>query len=458
MSKVVDANVSVSGAPSPATARSWRDRWHDVRFPVLTFLSVAAVLFVTVWASTKWLYPNPNYPIKEPLVFRGAGLLEGWVRYDGGWYRRIATIGYEYFPGRQSSVAFFPAYPMSMRMVGYATGDVLTAGIVLTFCSGLGMTVLFYRWCCARISTRAARLAVVLLLVFPYAWYLYGAVYADALFLLCILGAFTLLERDRVLLAGLVAAVATAARPTGVGVIIGLIAVLADRRGVITIPYLDRVRSEGWRGARAAAVEGRAEAPGADEGRRILGVRFSWRALRLKDAGILLSAAGLAGWCTYLWVAWGSPTIFAEIEGAPGWDQAQGPGTWFKVQWFELLGNYPEYVTNRDTLMDRFIYTTDVSFQGVLAVAILCALPLVVRRIGWSYAVYVLAVVAIPVLGTKDWQGTGRYLLAAWPVFAALADWLVDTDRRRLRVGLVVVSAAILVLLTSGYARGYYLA
>ena len=77
---------------------------------------------------------------------------------------------------------------------------------------------------------------------------------------------------------------------------------------------------------------------------------------------------------------------------------------------------------------------------------------------GWSYAVYVFGVVALPLLGTKDWQGTGRYMLAAWPVFAALAMWMVETDRRRLRAVVLVVSGVALVFLTSGYARGYYLA
>ena len=74
-----------------------------------------------------------------------------------------------------------------------------------------------------------------------------------------------------------------------------------------------------------------------------------------------------------------------------------------------------------------------------------------------SYAVYVLAVVGIPIIGTKDWQGTGRYLLAAFPVFAALAGWLLD-DRVLLRRVLVTGSGLLLVFLTSAFARGYYLA
>jgi hypothetical protein len=447
-SAAAEASPGTPSAPAAWRSLSWGERWESIRFPVLAFVGIAVVLYAVVFLSNELLPRNPNYPIHDPLVFRGAGLLEGWVRYDGGWYRTIATVGYSYHPGAQSSVAFFPAYPLSMRALGWVVGDPLTAGILLTFTCGLGFSILFYRWCLRILTPPAAKLALLMVLLFPYAWYLYGAVYADALFLVCTMAAFVLLEKDRPVLAGLVAAVATAARPVGAGVVLGLLAVLLDRRGVLTIPYLDRVRQVGWRAARTRGASGTQA--------RVL--RVTPRALRPKDAGILLSGLGFAGWCTYLWIAWGSPTIFADIEGVPGWDQPQGPATWFKTVWFTHLSNLPEAITGRFLNADPLIYTLDITFQGLLSIGALCLIPLVIRRIGWSYAVYVFGVVALPLLGTKDWQGTGRYMLAAWPVFAALALWMVETDRRRLRTVILVVSGVALVFLTSGYARGYYLA
>ena len=47
--------------------------------------------------------------------------------------------------------------------------------------------------------------------------------YADSLFLLCAIGAFVLLERRWYLAAGLVGALATAGRPVGVAVAVGLV-------------------------------------------------------------------------------------------------------------------------------------------------------------------------------------------------------------------------------------------
>src|SRR3982751_2862582 len=46
------------------------------------------------------------------------------ARFDAGWYGGIALDGY-HFQGRwdrQQNVAFFPAYPLAMRVVGYLVG------------------------------------------------------------------------------------------------------------------------------------------------------------------------------------------------------------------------------------------------------------------------------------------------------------------------------------------------
>ena len=76
--------------------------------------------------------------------------------------------------------------------------------------AGLGVALLFARWVWDRLPRRSAVFAVVVLLVYPYAFFLYGAVYADALFVLCSIGAFLLLERRWYVAAGLVGALATA--------------------------------------------------------------------------------------------------------------------------------------------------------------------------------------------------------------------------------------------------------
>ncbi len=355
--------------------------------------------------------PNPDIP--------GGPWLEGWVRWDAGWYLAIANDGYFYIPGSQSSVAFFPAYPLTLRVVDdIMFGDAFVAGMLVTWLCGLAVAVLFWRWCRRRLAPRAATTAVVLLVVFPYAWFFHLSIYADALFVAAVLGSFTLLDDDHPWLAGLVGVLATAARPVGLAVAFGLVVRALERRGALRMPEgaLARLR---------------------------LPIRVQLDRLRAADLGVLVSLGGLAAYCTYLALRFGNPLAFAAVQAAPGWDQEAGPRTWLKVSFLA------ELVNGQDAVALRLLV------QALFTLGALLLVPFVVRRLGWGYAAFSLAIVALPAISTKDFQGMGRYLLAAFPLFAVAGDLL--EGRPRVRVAMVSASAAGLVLLTSFSARGYYL-
>ena len=163
-------------------------------------------------------------------AFTGPGWLGGWAQWDSGWYFRIATDGYSYVPGQQSTVVFFPAYPLLMRVTGGVVGDTYLAGILVTLAAGVGAVTLFAVWLRDRLTSAAAWSALLLFVLYPYSFFLFGAVYADAVFVAAAVGAFVLLERDHPWLAGLAAAVATAARPMGLILVVGLVLRALERR------------------------------------------------------------------------------------------------------------------------------------------------------------------------------------------------------------------------------------
>lgn len=343
---------------------------------------MAALAFVVVWISTA-IYLG-GHPAR---AFPHAPFLEGWVRWDAGWYLDIAGHGYAYAgPHKQSSVAFFPGYPLTMRWIGGIVGDEALAGIVTTLVCGLGVAVLFWRWCAEQLSARAAPVALLVLLLYPFGFYLLGAVYADALFVVATLGAFLLLEHDHPVLAGVAGAVATATRPVGLAVLVGLVARTLERR------LLPRIHG-----------------------------RLAWHRLRAVDGGVLLSVAGLIAYVVYLGVRFGEPLAFEHVAGAKGWDQAPGPRTWFKVHLLYALVHPPWRFVD----YSRFV-------QAALTLGALLLVPWVYRRFGWGYAAYTVAIVVVPALSTKDFTGMGRYLLAAFPCFAVLGERLVANRSRAL--------------------------
>jgi hypothetical protein len=243
-------------------------------------------------------------------------------------------------------------------------------------------------------------------------------------------------------LATVLGALATATRPVGLAVVIGLFARELERQGVFSFPRFDRVRV-----AQLTRAGPAASPPAAAPADRDPWLRLDHTRLRVRSALPLLSITGLVSYVLYLSAKFGEPFAFATAERAPGWDLKPGPHTWFKIGFFDRLIHYPH--------MGK-AYTLGILFQALLAIGVLALVPRIGRKFGWGYAVYVATVLAIPLVGSKDFQGIGRYCLAAFPAFAVMGDGLAA--RRRLAIGVLAVSALALGVLCSGFARGAYVA
>ncbi len=329
-------------------------------------------------------------------------LARGLSHWDGSWYAGIASDGYWLKPGQQSPVAFFPAYPLAIRAVAAVGVNRWVAGALVTLLCGLGALLLFFRW--ARlVAPEAAPLAVWLLALYPFAFYLYGVLYSDALFLLFAVAAFFSLERGRPGLAAVLGAVATLARPAAPAIVIGLLVRSIELR---------RKRGE---------------------------------PLRVVDFVPALAGCGLLAYMIFLGLRFDDPLAFAHVQAAPGWDNAPGWHTWLKVAWFE-------------TLFPRVAPIVAVRLGGH-ALVTLAALALVVptwRRLGAGYGAYVLVAVGLPALSSHDFQGLGRYVIAAFPLFLTLA--LLLQPRPRLRRAWLMASGALLAALAAGFGAGGYIA
>ena len=151
---------------------------------------------------------------------------------------------------------------------------------------------------------------------------------------------------------------------------------------------------------------------------------------------------GLAAWCAYLWHRFGDPLLFSSVQEY--WGQPSTPRTWFKLDLLAALHGSPDR---------RYAY--GCLFQGLLALGTLLLVPAAAKRFGLRYGAYLLVLVAVPGVGSQDFQGVGRYLLAAFPAFAVVGAHLAERPGRA-RVALPA-SAALLLLGTAWFAHGLYL-
>jgi Mannosyltransferase (PIG-V) len=159
-----------------------------------------------------------------------SGVLESPAnRWDGGWFLSIAENGYD--RPSPSATAFFPLYPLSIRIVGELIGSFALAGIIVSLVAFWFALYLLHRLTALEAGHAAADRAALLLAFFPTAFY-FSAIYSESLFLALSLGCVYSARLERWGWAAVLAALATATRSAGLMLIVPLlIMVLYGPRG-----------------------------------------------------------------------------------------------------------------------------------------------------------------------------------------------------------------------------------
>jgi hypothetical protein len=240
--------------------RRTRNAWPFV----LAVFGLSRLLFLGAGALAALYLPQAD-PAGTPL--EPPGFLNYWAHWDGAWYSEIATEGYaERAP---ASTAFFPLYPMLVRLGSAIGGGPALWGVLLSLLSTLFALYFLFRIAEKLYGARVARAATLAFAFFPTAFFL-NAVYTEALFVALSAGAvWAAYVRRDLLLAGLLGSLAAATRNLGVLILIPLLFVwLRDRR------------------------------------------EFGVSGL----AALGLVPAGLLGYAAFLWRRFGDPMVFARQQ------------------------------------------------------------------------------------------------------------------------------------------------
>ena len=298
-------------------------------------------------------------PDAPPLRVADSDLVNLPLRWDAGWYMSVARIGYMWTPrdvGRQQNVAFFPAFPMAMRVMGRLFGGsgvaYLYGGLAISHVAFLWALVLLYQLARDDLGDApAAAAGVTLLASYPFSVF-HAAVYTESRFLLAVVGAVLAFKRERWVHACLWGALAGLTRPNGV--LLSLtVAVLAFG------PRPKRPRGE----ARRVPVGGL--------------------------AAIVAPIAGAAIYWLFLWQFTGNPFQWSEQHEA----------------WGRTFGLEP--------LLNMHVY--DVMNAVPVLLALAASIPIGIR-LGWAYAVFILSNL-LPPLMVGGFMSTGRLTATLFPLF-----------------------------------------
>lgn len=186
----------------------------DTQMPTLLKAAAVAVLSLVIFAAAVAI----ALTLQPDEAQKGLNAL---CRWDCGWYRSIASGGYQIDPGPdnlQANYAFYPVFPGAARLVMQATGlPFVHAALLLNAI----FTVLFAWLTLANrdvLLLRSDRDALMFLLAFLVSpWSLYNRVpYTEMSFNLAMLATFIAWRREYYVAAAAAGLVLTATRVTGV--------------------------------------------------------------------------------------------------------------------------------------------------------------------------------------------------------------------------------------------------
>lgn len=148
-----------------------------------------------------------------PVSVGWHNLITATERQDALWFLRIGTSGYA---SNDGSAAFFPLYPLAIRIVAWLPGvSPLGAALLISNAAFYGALVLLHGLTRMEFSEETARTSVLFLAIFPTAFF-FLAPYTEGPFLLLSVAAFWFARRDRWVLAAVAGALAASTRSIGI--------------------------------------------------------------------------------------------------------------------------------------------------------------------------------------------------------------------------------------------------
>jgi hypothetical protein len=363
---------------------------------LLAFFVSRMLVWVLAWLAFRWIVHGMAFPV--------ASETEMWnllFRWDSNWYGRIAQMGYEYSPDKPSSAAFFPLYPLCVRLVSAITGaQVSLAGFLVSNTALLGAVVLLRRLVALDFPapSRVPERTVWLFLLCPVTFF-YSSTYTESLFVLLSIAALLAARHRRWALAGLAGALLTGTRINGL---------------IILVPLL-------W------------EAFG--ESRRSSDSEIGAAGILRSRWWLMIVPLGFVTTATYFYFRFGDALAFAHAQAT--WLRRLGPP--WSALWNTWQGHPPGY---------------GAWFVGAAAAGAILFLVAWRVRLPKSYLLYA-GVMVLALLSQTILESLPRYLSVIFPLHIGLAAATARSEG--LYLAALVTSTGLMALCLVLFAGGYWM-
>ncbi len=219
------ADVALRPAASPRL-RDIDWRWALPRIALLFLVTRLLVLMVAVAVETTQPPPPDGVAVDDRAI------LTSLTVWDGTYYVGIADAGYHADPDFGPDYAFYPGYPMAVKVTSLLTfGDTSLAAVLAGNAAFFLALVVLFALSVRHLTPERALLSLWFLSLAPGA-VAFAFSYSDSLFLLLAVSAFLAMEVRRPWLVGFAFALATLTRAPGILLGLPLLLMLVERDGI----------------------------------------------------------------------------------------------------------------------------------------------------------------------------------------------------------------------------------
>ena len=379
--------------------------WRDTSNREIVSLFIASRLLIALLGMMSTLVIIKNkWFFGAHKAFNPLSLFANW---DTSWYMSIVQHGYHFVQGKQSNAAFFPLYPLLVKIFSFYTNNttiILITGFALSniFC----LLACFYLYKLVKIdySESIAFKSVLFLLIYPVSFF-FSIFYTEGLFLFLIVATFYYARQKNWPMVALFGFFLPLARSIGIFVLIPLV-----------IEYLDLNSND---------LE--------------LTKRFfinNFQKIKVDILYLLSLPAGAVAYMSYMYLKFGNPLIYL---------QAQIPwGTKFS----SIITTWNNYHQNPSPAFYGSIY------KAIIILVLMIVIYLISQKTRLSYVVYLLVFLFF-YLSSNALLSIPRLVSVLFPLFIGLA---IFSEQSRLReYAIIIASVMLLTLMTILFVNGYWL-
>jgi len=330
--------------------------------------------------------------IKGRWFSEQSSLLDIFFRWDSGWYMSIIKNGYSYIPGEESSIGFFPLYPLLVKTLSLVFGNPKLMGFIISNVALLIAAIYFYKLIKLDFNDSIALKAIFYMLIFPLSFF-FSIFYTEGLFLFLTISSFYYARKKRWLVTSIFGFFLSLLRSIGFLIFIPLL-----------VEYLD--------------------------------IDFSFKIdkgkIKKDILYLLLIPAGLFSYMFYTYIKFND--FFAYPHSKTDW------GNEFSTI-FTTLSTVKNY---------ELFY--DIIFIGSVVLALIFIVVLIYYRVRISYTVYVLAFLFL-YLSSGILEGMPRYISVLFPIYLGMS---LVSKNKLIDYILTLFLVALLTLFTILFVNDYW--